>query len=306
MKKLFRIAALLLVALLVAGWLCACRKQETETPLAVRGDLYVKDGITQNTHVYMENVYYKDGAVYYTLANLRSFRYTHASAPYVERWNGEEWVPAALYRMRFDALEGQPAYSTHDHSFRIDTDYAVAGKYRLIFGNLKNSSQDENGRYRYVYDPQQFYVIGYLDIPESEEIPAKRESELAFDAALIDGADGVYLRLRLENRSKAPFDVPLKQGHPFIEYYKKNETRAWFESLWFYFQYLEDTRVDPGQTLSLTIPVYEGKYDEKPIASLDPGRYCVRIFCQGTYSGREYYVSSYFDYPAVQEGGESA
>ncbi len=306
MKKLFRIAALLLAALLVAGSLCACRKQETETPLAVRGDLYVKDGITQNTHVYMENVYYKDGAVYYTLVNLRSFRYTHASAPYVERWNGEEWVPDALCSMIFLRSEGQPAYSTHDHSFRIDTNYAVAGKYRLIFGNLKNSSQDENGRYRYVYDPQQFYVIGYLDIPESEEIPAERESELAFDAALIDGADGVYLRLRLENRSNAPFDVPLKQREPMIEYYKKNETHAWFENLWFYFQYLEDTRVDPGEILSLTIPVYEGKYDEKPIASLDPGRYCVRIFCQGTYSGREYYVSSYFDYPAVQEGGESA
>ena len=130
----------------------------------MRGDLYVKDGITQNTHVYMENVYYKDGAVYYTLANLSSSQYFHASAPYVERWNGEEWVPDALYSTMFLRNEGQPAYSTFDRSFRIDTNYAVAGEYRLVYDGCKRYDPERQN----VYHETRIYVVGYFTLPATE------------------------------------------------------------------------------------------------------------------------------------------
>ena len=75
-RKVIRISLIVCVALLLATGVFL---------LATAGRTVEEDGLKQNTLRYMENVYFEDGAVHYTIVNRTHKKMLHGQKPYVEK-----------------------------------------------------------------------------------------------------------------------------------------------------------------------------------------------------------------------------
>lgn len=128
------------------------------------GRTVCRDGVMQNTRVYLDNVYYEDGTVYYTVVNKTYHRVMISQKPEVEKWVDGEWVSSSLWKtMQFIALS-TPAFSRSERSFATDNPpRELTGRYRLTFGS-SGVKQGEDGTHRRVFREDTTFIVGYLTI----------------------------------------------------------------------------------------------------------------------------------------------
>ena len=150
---------LLIICPIVALLLCA-----TIFFLVTKGTVEEKDGLLQNSRVYMENVRYEDGTIYYTFVNKTLKTRTSYDVPWVQKKVDGEWQFVALtstgasaFPYRWGAFEERQLAFTVDYPERL-----TPGEYRIFFGEVR--AFDDGFR---VYGDGT-YTVGYFTIPAPE------------------------------------------------------------------------------------------------------------------------------------------
>ena len=129
MKKrlLFLLIIPLSLLILVGGGLGIFR-------YATQGKLYTADGLRQNTRAYMEEVYYEDGIIYYTLVNKKPYSIRYGYAPTVQKQVNGEWQTCHLNdTVRQIGRLAKPYSGENRSQFSINArGEALIGEYRLV------------------------------------------------------------------------------------------------------------------------------------------------------------------------------
>ena len=297
-KRMLQLLSLLLL-FCMAGSLFACKK---EGPSPKEANL-IEDGIKRSELRYVENPYFKDGKIYYTLVNNKNEKTTVSEAPPdVEKWDGEKWVISYLTNKEDGIYWKVKAYSKTTLSFSVDcSPQGAAGKYRLSFG-YKGRTQDENGTLYYVYDPERTYTVFYVTIPEEGEYTATPiPSRLELAASISGDKDSNFkLQITLKNLGDKPYTFQTRK--PELELYTKGEKSNFFEDVSHYqYEPLEEITVAPGESATCTYTicardVYGG--ENLPVVSVKGGRYRVAVW--GSFEGGKENQSpyAYFDFSA--------
>ncbi|MBQ8357471.1 MAG: hypothetical protein IJX39_06645 [Clostridia bacterium] len=98
------------------------------------GRTYSEDGLRQNSRMYMENVCYRDGTIYYTIVNQTYREFTVASCPNVNRNEDGQWKSYPLYTIKPANATLIKPFSTTQHSFKVEEGLSITeGEYRLTY-----------------------------------------------------------------------------------------------------------------------------------------------------------------------------
>ena len=274
------------IILITAGTLCLLLCALLAFLCFTAGDTYVSEGITQNHRISMENVKFENGVVTYTLRNRSSKSFYFEEKPFVEKRIDGQWVSFPLWQYRTEMSYVLDAFSEQTCSFAVDANTdRLAGEYRLSFGSVRITT-DENGASLACFDSQKTYLIGHLTITEEQSpttTPAhiyydngvKKHDLVAFCAAFEGGAQPKLL-LTVTNHGEQPLILQL--SHVSLYRYQN----AYFHHIPsndYYMLQLEDVTVAPGETLSITRPIYNERYTLEPIDPPPSARYCVNIPC---------------------------
>ncbi|MBQ8356661.1 MAG: hypothetical protein IJX39_02515 [Clostridia bacterium] len=164
-KQVIAITAIAAVLLLVIGvgiFLSVCK-----------GEIYVNDGLHQNSRVYMKDICYEEGTLYYTVVNDTFRKVSSNDVPYMERKENGVWKLHHLWQA--DSDRGEPdfgAFSQKQMNFKIAEGLTAAdimGEYRLIFGNVSIdgiNQQTGEGEPYYSFSDDATYIVGYFTITE--------------------------------------------------------------------------------------------------------------------------------------------
>lgn len=133
--------------------------------LATKGTVAVVDGIRQNSRVYIENAYYKDGKIYYTIVNNTWKKRSYGTGcPKMERKENGEWKAHVLWEESIEGARILGPFRQWTRSFEVRdglTKEEIVGEYRLFFGYC---GVTENG---YVFFSEKaVFTVGYLTITE--------------------------------------------------------------------------------------------------------------------------------------------
>lgn len=289
-RKIIRISLIVCAALLLATGIFL---------LATAGRTVEKDGLKQNTLRYMENVYFEDGAVHYTIVNRTHKKMLHGQKPYVEKLIDGQWRAFALWSRKQDLACTLPAFSESEEAFGVDCNLdRLAGKYRLLFGYIGNC-QDADGNAYLQTSPDAEYVVGYFEITEEQSpttTPAhvyyengyKKNDQAVFSAALSNEGE-VHLSITLENGGDKPLVAELPKY--LFRTYKSN----YFERLDVDLRYPEEFTVAPGECVQMDIPVFEDYLAMDPLQAFEKGRYAFGFPCH--FEGEErFYAVQIFDF----------
>ena len=133
--------------------------------LITKGTVEEKDGLLQNSRVYMEDIRYEDEKIYYTIVNGTCRHQFAADKPYVQKKVDGKWTFISVYEdrsmisVRLDAFESREYYFTVTAPANM-----TAGEYRLLFGEIRLGS---NGVWQGYSDTP--YIVGYFTIPAPTE-----------------------------------------------------------------------------------------------------------------------------------------
>lgn len=133
--------------------------------LVTKGTVAVVDGIRQNSRVYIENAYYEDGKIYYTIVNDTWKKKGYPSGnPHMERKENGKWKAHVLWEDSTEAERVLGPFSRSTRSFEVWdrlTKDEIVGEYRLFFGYC---GATEDG---YVFFSENaVFTVGYLTITE--------------------------------------------------------------------------------------------------------------------------------------------
>ena len=106
--------------------------------LVTNGRTEEKDGLLQNSRLYIENIYIEDSMVHYTVVNKRYERVFITQKPHVCKKVDGEWEVVAWWGRQYDLACIVNAFETYDRSFEIEyLENLTPGEYRLVFGNFR-------------------------------------------------------------------------------------------------------------------------------------------------------------------------
>ena len=106
--------------------------------LITSGTTEEKDGLRQNSRLYIENIYIEDRTVHYTVVNKRYERVFTNEKPYVYKWVSGAWELVTLWGRQYNLVCIVGAFDTYDGSFEIDYPKNLTpGEYRLVFGDFR-------------------------------------------------------------------------------------------------------------------------------------------------------------------------
>lgn len=106
--------------------------------LVTNGRTEKKDGLLQNSRMYIENIYIEGRTVHYTVVNGRFSRTFTGEKPYVYKWVNGEWQLVTLWSRRNDIASIVKAFDEREDSFQIERpENLTVGEYRLVFGNFR-------------------------------------------------------------------------------------------------------------------------------------------------------------------------
>ena len=115
-----------------------------------KGEVEEKDGIKQNSRIYLDNVRYEDGKIYYTIVNntcqKTSFGDFRLSG--IHKYENGEWTPLVLDGSRAEPVHKIRAFSKSSE-LHTDYPYLAPGEYRILL-----ISSD-------IYN---IYMVGYLTV----------------------------------------------------------------------------------------------------------------------------------------------
>ena len=175
MKKL---CLLLTVLLLLLTW-CSCTEAESliggdplsrdELPQEETPAMPVPkpDDLTVRTDVTMENVYYADDHIHYTLVNHTNENKAVAMYPYIQKKVGEQWQYLYYAENGWYALS-IPANCSLEWSIPTRIAYTQTGEFRLILGDYATIEvlNDREGNQELAFKTNRSYIIGTLHLTE--------------------------------------------------------------------------------------------------------------------------------------------
>ena len=123
--------------------------------IITNGKRTVVEGLTENTRVYIDDIYYEEGRIHYTVVN-HTFRRAHfGDAPYVQRFEEGDWVLVALWDNSGLGLWGIKAFSESSRSTSVEfPERLTPGEYRLLFGEMPIPSNGDGAT----------YIVGYFTV----------------------------------------------------------------------------------------------------------------------------------------------
>lgn len=105
--------------------------------LVTNGKTEEKDGLRQNSRVYIENIYIEDRTVHYTVVNKRYQRTFTTQKPYVYKKVNGAWELVSLWGRQYDLACIVDAFDSRAGSFEIEyPENLTVGEYRLVFGDF--------------------------------------------------------------------------------------------------------------------------------------------------------------------------
>jgi hypothetical protein len=157
-KRAIFFLALFLVAAMIAAGICGILSWRKETA----GEIVITEGIRENTRITIENIYVKDGFLYYTVVNDSRFSLRFDLIPEVQKKRGEEWIHTSFWygeRENF-AWESCEPFASVEKCFELKRpENAEPGEYRLVIGDYRTG-------HRAPPPEDYFYVVGYFTISE--------------------------------------------------------------------------------------------------------------------------------------------
>lgn len=135
--------------------------------LITKGRVSVKDGVRQNSRVYMTDIKLENGEIFYTVVNKTFHRVGVGDKPGVQKKIDGEWRTFSLYKSSRSKAIGIGAFDTLTDSFKVErnTD-ALVGEYRLIYGTAGSDVDRATGKVTTCFFEDQTYIVGYFTITE--------------------------------------------------------------------------------------------------------------------------------------------
>ena len=170
--------------------------------LITKGRVSVKDGVPQNSRVYMTDVKLENGRISYTVVNKTFHKVTIGDKPAVQKKVNGEWEYVMLYKYHNMIARLSRAFSASTLSFEVEenTD-ALVGEFRLIFGDVSYHLDEATGEQSLSFNEDKTYIVGYFTFTEDmlEGLPDEQ----------IHYADGIRQSalLRAENVQYADGEV---------------------------------------------------------------------------------------------------
>ena len=135
--------------------------------LITKGRVSVKDGVPQNSRVYMTDIKLENGEISYTVVNKTFRNEGIGDDPFVQKKIDGEWRAFSLYKSSTLRARRVRAFDTLTDSFKVDrnTD-ALVGEYRLIYGTVGSDVDRATGKVSTCFFEDRTYIVGYFTITE--------------------------------------------------------------------------------------------------------------------------------------------
>ncbi|MBQ8356662.1 MAG: hypothetical protein IJX39_02520 [Clostridia bacterium] len=123
--------------------------------LITKGVAEEKDGLLQNSRIYMTDVYYENGEVHYTIVNDTYLKFYRTEFwPDVQKKSGDSWVDVQFHGTGFEIRTTVYPFSEDGGRFGVINEFdkeELIGEYRLVHG---------------IVDPNDIHIVGYFTITE--------------------------------------------------------------------------------------------------------------------------------------------
>ena len=135
--------------------------------LITKGRVSVKDGVPQNSRIYMTDVKLENGRISYTVVNNTFHKVMIGDKPTVQKKVNGEWEYVMLYKYHNMIARFPRAFSASTLSFEVEenTD-ALVGEFRLIFGDVSYHLDEATGEQSLSFNEDKTYIVGYLTVTE--------------------------------------------------------------------------------------------------------------------------------------------
>lgn len=137
--------------------------------LITKGKVSVKDGVRQNSRLYMTDVKLENGKVSFTVVNKTFYNVGIGEKPDVQKKIDGEWKPFRLYQSINDIGIRVGNFGEIARSFEIDVDERpeeLVGEFRLIYGPVQRDFDRATGEQTFSFRDDKTYIVGYLTITE--------------------------------------------------------------------------------------------------------------------------------------------
>ncbi|MBQ8358212.1 MAG: hypothetical protein IJX39_10480 [Clostridia bacterium] len=136
------------------------------------GKRYVADNIPQNSRLYIDNIYYENGSVYYTIVNDTRHTIGYEEKPHIERKENGVWRLCNDTSVEY-YYDGNRLHKFKQTRCRIELDelldQVVEGEYRLIATDVnvsKRISESGESELYCSFEERRTYIVGYFTLTE--------------------------------------------------------------------------------------------------------------------------------------------
>ncbi len=137
----------------------------------LREKVEVRDGLTQNSNISLQDITVEGSTLHYTLVNKGKSRYrTSATLPILQKKVEGEWVMATAiptgpvksdFEEKHILIEPKSTLTLSQSFAHVQLD---AGEYRLVYDGCKRYDPERQN----VYHETRIYVVGYFTLPATE------------------------------------------------------------------------------------------------------------------------------------------
>ena len=132
--------------------------------LITKGTVRTVDGVKQNSRIYMENVAYEDGSIFFSVINKTPRRVTCAKNPYMQRYENGAWIYVPGTVDRSEMAFFVDAFDSAKAQFAVQPEAMLPGEYRLISGEAKPLDGGEDGARAELELCGDLYIVGYFTV----------------------------------------------------------------------------------------------------------------------------------------------
>ena len=135
--------------------------------LITKGRVSVKDGVPQNSRVYMTDIKLENGEISFTVVNKTFHSIMIGDKPDVQKKINGEWEYVALYKYKTSIAIAPRGFSKITRSFEVEqnTD-ALVGEFRLIYGPVSHHLDEATGKQSLSFNEDKTYIVGYFTVTE--------------------------------------------------------------------------------------------------------------------------------------------
>ena len=232
--------------------------------LITKGRVSVKDGVPQNSRVYITDIKLENGEISYTVVNKTFLHVSLSQKPDVQKKVNGEWEYVMLYKYQNMMAYHLQAFGETTRSFEVEQNVdALVGEFRLIHGPASNHLDEATGKQSLSFNEDKTYIVGYFTVTEDmlEGLPDEQ----------IHYTDGIRQsgQLRVENVQYADGEVTCtlineREERTFVHHIPAMEKKVNGE-----WKYVPVCEIPNGDNYKTRI---SKKSDEAVQFSVDPNR----------------------------------